>query len=97
MSCICGYLHFTRDLQYEFFICRNIFYNSPFIKYYFTIISLYTTFFLSEIVSSLFRLNSVSHEILSILEVCVFIVPLAISDFVVLLEDLLESSNNLGR
>ncbi len=29
MSCICGYLHFTRDLQYEFFICRNIFYNSP--------------------------------------------------------------------
>ena len=28
MSCICGYLHFTRDLQYEFFICRNIFYNS---------------------------------------------------------------------
>ena len=55
--------------------------------------------FLSEIVSSLFRLDSVSREILSIsiLEVCVFIVPLAISDFVVLLEDLLESSNNLGR
>ena len=32
MSCICGYLHFTRDLQYEFFICRNIFYNSSYIK-----------------------------------------------------------------
>ncbi|VYT79826.1 Uncharacterised protein [Veillonella dispar] len=32
MSCICGYLHFTRDLQYEFFICRNIFYNSSFIQ-----------------------------------------------------------------
>ena len=32
MSCICGYLHFTRDLQYEFFICRNIFYNSSYKK-----------------------------------------------------------------
>ena len=32
MSCICGYLHFTRDLQYEFFICRNIFYNSSYVK-----------------------------------------------------------------
>ena len=32
MSCICGYLHFTRDLQYEFFICRNIFYNSSYDK-----------------------------------------------------------------
>lgn len=30
MSCICGYLHFTRDLQYEFLICRNIFYNSSY-------------------------------------------------------------------
>ena len=30
MSCICGYLHFTRDLQYEFFICRSIFYNSSY-------------------------------------------------------------------
>ena len=70
-----------------------------FIQCYFTIISLYTTFFLSEIVSSLFRLYSVSREILSIsiFEVCVFIVPLAISDFVVLLKDLFESSNNLGR
>ena len=34
MSCICGYLHFTRDLQYEFFICRNIFYNSSYEKTY---------------------------------------------------------------
>ena len=60
--------------------------------------SLYYLFFI-RIVSSLFRLDSVSREIISIsiFEVCVFIVPLAISDFVVLLEDLLESSNNLGR